>query len=297
MHPGIVNLDNPTAGPLLLMFDSSDLHNLLLDQSLQFHFEGGSVTQVRTGQVAAWRSMPTANVAYVWGGRWRVEREDIGEYYIESGEAGFIPAVVRHRSFMVAEGHSESRWAHFRVLLCGHIDLFSFFDMPHILRGAAAERMGEILARLAHSGEGTDPFSFLLNRKILEFELAAVLVGAAKPKFDTGLRLQNIRRVLPVLAAIEADLAAEHSRESMAKLAHLSPSRFATVFKEAVGMAPGDYLTKLRMQRAQLLLADGDLSIEQVAAQAGYRDAFYFSRLFKGHFGTSPRGYRGLLGK
>ena len=274
------------------MPESIDLNNLILDQTLQFHYEHGAVTQVTAGPVAVWRSLACANVAYVRGGRWQVEREDTGEYFMKSGEASFIPAGVRHRSFLLTEGNSESRWAHFKVLLCGHIDLFSFFEMPQILRGAAAERMGEILAGLARTAAGEDPFSFLLNRKILEFELAAVLVGSAKPRFDTGLRLQTIRRVLPALEAIETDLAAGHSRDSLAKHAHLSPSRFATVFKDAVGLAPVDYVTKLRLQKAQELLGDSETSIEQVAATVGYRDAFYFSRLFKAHFGMSPRKYR-----
>lgn len=277
------------------MLKPHDPHSLLLEQSLQFHYEQGSVTRVPRGEVAAWRSMSCANIAYVSGGRWRVEREDSGPYFLESGEASFIPAGVRHRSFMLSAGSSESRWAHFNVLLCGHIELFSFFDVPQVFRGETAARLGEILSGLAQTGAGEVPFSFLLGRKILEFELAAILIGAAKPKYDSELRLQQVQRVLPVLHALDTDPAAGHSRESMAKLAHLSPSRFAAVFKEAVGLAPVDYLLKLRLQRAQQLLLDRDLSVEHVAVQVGYRDAFYFSRLFKAHHGMSPRGYRTAL--
>lgn len=270
------------------------VHERLMDHTLQFYYESGNVTQVYSGEVAGWRVMTCANIAHVSGGDWKIEREDVGELSVRSGEACYIPAGVRHRSAMLSEGSSQASWAHFNVFLCGYVDLFSFFEMPPVFRGEAAARLGDILAKLAQLQATHNPFSLLLQRKVLEFELAATLIGEATPKYLSGVRLQQIQRVLPVLELIHENVAARHTRESLAAVAHLSPSRFAAVFKAALGMAPIDYVVKLRMQRAQQLLQAGEYSVEQVASQVGFQDAFYFSRLFKAHFGCSPAKYRKL---
>lgn len=269
-----------------------ELQDLLFDHSLQFYYEIGAVTPVQTGPVAPWRTMPSASIAHVTGGRWRVECEGQPAYFVESGEVSFMPAGVRHRTFMVTPATSVSRWAHFNVFLCGFIDLFSFFDVPPILRGEAATRLGDLLFALGRAECSDEPLRALLQRKNWEFEIATILIENAPPRYGSEIRLQHIQRVLPVLETMNGDLSAAHNRETLAKVAHLSPSRFAALFKEAVGLAPIDYLLRLRMQRARQLLSGSDWTISQIARAVGYSDAFYFSRLFKTHFGFSPKKYR-----
>lgn len=64
-------------------------------------------------------------------------------------------------------------------------------------------------------------------------------------------------------------------------------------FVKELGKTPLEYLTMLRLQQAGKLLAQETyLSIEEVAGNCGFRDSFYFSRLFKKQFGQSPREYR-----
>jgi len=261
-------------------------------QMLQFQYEEGSITLVQTGAVAQWRTLPFAGVAHISGGIWKIEREDRPPYLVHSDQACCIPAGVRHRSFMLSEGVSNSRWAHFNILLCGYIDLLSLVDLPEIFTGEASRRLGDILEQLAQLQTETNPILFLLDRKVLEFEMAAILIRESKPKYQSHLRLQQLQRVLPALNAIEENLAFRWTRENLAEICYLSPSRFAAVFKEALGVSPIDYILKLRMRRAQLLLANADLSVEQVAAEVGYDDAFYFSRLFKTHYGLSPKKYQ-----
>lgn len=293
MHERREKLDDTTynAGGETLL----DLHDHRLEQSLQFDYEIGAVTEVGAGEVMPWITLPNANIAYFVGGLWKIECEGIGAFPVRSGEAVFVAAGVRHRSAMVDEGVSQSRWAHFNVRLCGYIDLFSFFTVPPVFRGATAARLGEILAQLAQLPQSDAALPFLLNRKMLEFEMSAILIGQSTPKYHGELRWQQIQRVLPILQILNENPAAAHTRDSMAQAAHLSPSRFSAVFREAVGLAPIDYLVKLRMQRARQLLPDRAFSVAQIAAQVGYDDAFYFSRLFKAHYGFSPRAYRASL--
>ena len=68
---------------------------------------------------------------------------------------------------------------------------------------------------------------------------------------------------------------------------------FRRCFKEEVGCTPIEYLTKLRLQKAEGLLKDLRYNgIGIIAEQCGYDDYFYFSRSFKERYGISPREYR-----
>lgn len=63
-------------------------------------------------------------------------------------------------------------------------------------------------------------------------------------------------------------------------------------FRRATGHTPLRYLQRLRMELAQDLLQNSNLSIEEVSLQCGYVDASYFCKLFKAHTASSPGEYR-----
>jgi len=78
----------------------------------------------------------------------------------------------------------------------------------------------------------------------------------------------------------------------LAQTAHTSPSHFFVLFKRWAGSSPIDYFIRLRMEQACQMLAATTLSVKEVAAQLGYHDPFYFSRVFKSVNGIAPSDYR-----
>jgi len=72
----------------------------------------------------------------------------------------------------------------------------------------------------------------------------------------------------------------------------LSASRFAHRFRAETGYAPIDYLTRMRVQRACQLLLSTASPVRDVADRLGYRDPYYFSRVFRRVMGTPPSTYR-----
>jgi AraC-like DNA-binding protein len=85
------------------------------------------------------------------------------------------------------------------------------------------------------------------------------------------------------------------SIEQVAQTLQVSYSWFRKAFKSYTGMPPGQYLLQLKIERAKLLLADGSLSVKQVAYALHFESAFYFSTLFKKKMGQSPEQYRKQL--
>ena len=79
---------------------------------------------------------------------------------------------------------------------------------------------------------------------------------------------------------------------ALAAMSGLSPSHYATVFREVTGYAPIDYFIRLRMHRACQLLDTTSLAVKEIAAELGYEDPLYFSRAFKAVNEVSPQPYR-----
>ncbi len=66
------------------------------------------------------------------------------------------------------------------------------------------------------------------------------------------------------------------------------------LFKKEMGITPLEYMTRLRMRKAEVLLTAlgaRDYSMAEVALLCGYEDALYFSRVFKKTYGMSPSAY------
>ena len=71
------------------------------------------------------------------------------------------------------------------------------------------------------------------------------------------------------------------------------PDYVRRCFKAETGKTPLAYLTWLRINKAkQLLVQHIGISIENIAAQCGFLDSFYFSTCFKKHTGMAPMQYR-----
>lgn len=82
------------------------------------------------------------------------------------------------------------------------------------------------------------------------------------------------------------------SLEKLSMLAFLSPKYFSKLFKAHTGYTVTEYTQKLRIARACELLASTPDPIASVAAQTGYSDVKYFSRIFRRTMSMSPMEYR-----
>ncbi|GIP36651.1 response regulator [Paenibacillus sp. J2TS4] len=106
---------------------------------------------------------------------------------------------------------------------------------------------------------------------------------------------KNLKVNLKINQAIELinqRFTAALSLEEIAQAVGLTPSYFSSAFGESVGMSFVQYVTQLRMTRAQKLLKDSSLKTYEVAESVGYYNYPHFSRAFKKHTGLSPDQFR-----
>lgn len=100
------------------------------------------------------------------------------------------------------------------------------------------------------------------------------------------------RRLERVARYLDAHYMRRAAVPELARMAGLSPSRFARAFTAAFGRAPIDYLIERRLDEAERLLRATRLSLREVALQVGFSDEFYFSRQFKKRRGRPPGACR-----
>jgi AraC-like DNA-binding protein len=116
--------------------------------------------------------------------------------------------------------------------------------------------------------------------------------SAPAPSAPPSIDHVRIRRALDF---VEAHLAQKLSAADLAHAADTSPSHFNRIFRQWSGTSPMDFLRTRRIEHARRLLADHQLSIKQIAAQAGFDDPFHFSRVFRQIDGLSPSQFRAAL--
>lgn len=103
-----------------------------------------------------------------------------------------------------------------------------------------------------------------------------------KPYFVTGDVIEYMNRHMSEKIVID----------DLLKYVHMSRRNFFHCFKNATGCTPLEYLQRLRLQRALILLKQTELGLEEIASRCGFYDSNYFCKIFKSRMHMSPGRYR-----
>ncbi|WEK54775.1 MAG: response regulator [Candidatus Cohnella colombiensis] len=91
---------------------------------------------------------------------------------------------------------------------------------------------------------------------------------------------------------IEQNYMKDLSLEAIASHVHFNPSYLSNLFKTYGGIGYSEYLTKVRIEKAQHLLQSSNLKIYEISSMVGYSDSTYFIKMFKKETGISPNRFR-----
>ncbi|RBW69817.1 response regulator transcription factor [Bacillus taeanensis] len=87
------------------------------------------------------------------------------------------------------------------------------------------------------------------------------------------------------------------SLDLLAEKVYLSPGYLSELFSQETGSGINKYIKNLRMERAQVLLHDTNMKVNDICKNVGYHNPSYFCRSFREHFGSSPEKYRQMQRK
>jgi AraC family transcriptional regulator len=188
--------------------------------------------------------------------------------------------------------------------------------LVHIPRGTV-ERTAEQLGgravdyeRMALSVAAGDPFLREIIRAVdsaaqnevgdLYAESVAAFLAAHLVTHHSGRRAHPVPpvredpRVRSVIALMRERLAEPLTLAEIASEVYLSVFHLVRVFKETTGETPHRFLTRLRVEEAQRLLRDSDLSVAEIASRCGFASPGAFSTAFLRHTGVRPSTYRSV---
>lgn len=188
----------------------------------------------------------------------------------------------------------DHHWVHFNCPLDQHgLDLVDTISFPNKVSLSNPNKAIELLNSLIAYNHKKDLNSRL---KKIEYTTELLLFFFNNCKEINSVDTDKIfNQLTNVRLFIHDHLNMPLKIEDLAKQMHIHPNYFNTLFKKYFGIPPTQYINRLKIQRAKELLIATDQSISEISNNLGYKDMFYFSRLFKKILGTSPSNFRKLI--
>lgn len=161
--------------------------------------------------------------------------------------------------------------------------------------------VAELLENTSKNSAGVDKLLSELKMSLLDANsvynvvqiLSEQVLSMAKQYFnteDSGYS-QHIRKAI---SYIEENYGKQIKLDDVAKYVYLNPTYFSEIFKTECGVNFSDYLLNIRIEQAKKMLRETNMGIGQIAANVGYADSKYFSKIFTKAVGIKPTGYRKL---
>lgn len=162
------------------------------------------------------------------------------------------------------------------------------------------QKLDGLLAEFARELAIERPGREIVMRALAEQVLVHSLRNYSVPRLSEDLELSRVglidRRIRRSVELMHTQLDQELSLKALAAASYLSPFHFARLFKKLTGATPHNYLAGIRATRAQLLLAETELSVAEIGARVGYLSGSHFTKAFRLATGATPREFRkGLI--
>lgn len=212
-------------------------------------------------------------------------------YHIRPGQMCYIPAGTLHERRINIAGPVEKYYTHFDLLF-GTEPLSSYFNLPTVIGIADTERtvaLFEILRKCYVQGSGLPQTVIRANGALLE--LLALVITESGASLNPAER-DTEQSMQAAIHHIHANLHRNITVAELAELTGYSPGHFAKTFRKCFGQLPLEYITQLKIKRAENRLRETHLSVAAIAEELGYCDANYFGKVFKKTTGVSPLQYR-----
>ena len=153
------------------------------------------------------------------------------------------------------------------------------------------------LVRQMLEAHGAESYAYDCVESLLKLLLADLLRGLDRqPSADAAQPLpatsHTERRIVDRLVQLISARAGEKlSLQALADEAHISTTYLHRLFRSQLGISPGAYIAKIRIEESKLLLRGGALSMGEIAKKLGFSSQQHFSRQFRTVTGMTPSEY------
>ncbi len=156
----------------------------------------------------------------------------------------------------------------------------------------------DLIRRIHQEGHRRTPHAQLAMKTYLKMILILLMNHYVSDTTTTGAvhrKNRDLERLQPLFDYVDHHYVGSISVEQAAGLLRMSKSHFMRFFRSVTGQAFVSHLNRLRISRAQQLIATTDLTIAAITQEVGFCDQSYFGVVFRRFVGMTPREYRDRL--
>jgi AraC-like DNA-binding protein len=205
---------------------------------------------------------------------------------LSAGTQFFVPAWVRRVWTVPSGGPCEIAWCEVDDPAQEGAGLLRRVLAPAVLRRETAAYRD--LLRLFQSGPS--PWRDLALEAAVKVMLVRFLEEARGDEEPSAMVVHP--RIKERLRWLEHHFARPDVLAEMYRGCGLTRNYFCALFSEATRLTPHEYIERLRLRRARILLLETNWQLKRIAAEVGYDDPLYFSRLYRRFWRRSPSAER-----
>lgn len=171
-------------------------------------------------------------------------------------------------------------------------------DGPYILSPSSdeSEKIRQLFLELKEHFESGLDFSELLTKSLMIKIIACFLENTARR--SSSVKRQTSKSWLNLEKAIifmHQNYTENITLHQISRHAGLSLHYFSGLFKQHTSMSVHKYLNSIRIEKAKLLISEGNYNFTQISEQVGFKDIYVFSKVFKRLELKSPSEYQKII--
>ena len=261
------------------------LHNPLVEES--FVSEIGYFPQAENHFCERLDGADEFIILYCLKGEGRIHLEGDTPIILQENELFCIPKRMPHVYFSSEVSPWSIIWLHFDTSLVRELPLKS---KEKIKINSPQKR--SLVDNLFLDLLGTEILTYSLKSSIYISHLLTHLLTTIYFYEDSGEESTTSYLLTNCIRYLSEQLTSDVTLPELCQKFNVSASYLNAIFMEETSKSPIDFFIHLKMEEACRLLRLTTRRISDIANELGYKDQYYFSRLFKKKIGVSPRNYR-----
>ena len=237
--------------------------------------------------------LPTWQILYGVSGRGNVRIEE-SRYILQEGQIAVLPPHTGHQ-YESAQREWIVHFLGFDGNACQKLLTDLGLAQPGVYHLSQGENTGKVFLLHLEEFERVVRSQMQLKYRALSKELYSTLLDLAAGSSLERTALWNDPDGLmsDVIEYLEHHCSEDISLMQIGEEFHLTPEYLCARFKNSTGETVGQYLKRVRIGRARILLMERpDLNLKEIGERCGYRSPSYFGKVFREMTGMTPQSFR-----
>ena len=150
----------------------------------------------------------------------------------------------------------------------------------------------DILSKIARYTDFSNPIESLIRSNLAMASIALLCDAYATNNPNSNMSQSEEHTLMDSISYIHERYYEKITIETLLQIAHMSRTSYIKKFKEICKMSPAAYITKVRIESAEVMLLNTSLSVSEIAYKTGFYDASHLNKAFETHYFMTPLEYK-----